>query len=92
VQFYRYFESFASIILYAASQRVFIFVSVYCVIDSVRKRLDTPSYIFNSFLCITSSSPDSDYVIGLFVRNSIKCSCCHVFVILNVKEIFIQNF
>jgi hypothetical protein len=36
--------SFAAIILYVASQRVFIFVSVYFVIDSVRKLLDASSY------------------------------------------------
>jgi hypothetical protein len=37
--------NFAAIILCAASQRVFIFVSLYFIIDSVRKRLDTPSYV-----------------------------------------------
>jgi hypothetical protein len=37
--------SFASITLCVASQRVFIFVSVYFFIDSVRKLLDTPSYL-----------------------------------------------
>jgi hypothetical protein len=37
--------SFASITLCVASQRVFIVVVVYFVIDSVRKVLDTPSYI-----------------------------------------------
>jgi hypothetical protein len=42
--------SFAAITLCAASQRVFIVVSVYFVIDSVRKLLDTPSY----FICRTS--------------------------------------
>jgi hypothetical protein len=36
--------SFAAITLCVASQRVFIVVSVYFVIDSVRKLLDTPSY------------------------------------------------
>jgi hypothetical protein len=36
--------SFAVITLCVASQRVFIVVSVYFVIDSVRKFLDTPSY------------------------------------------------
>jgi hypothetical protein len=36
--------SFASITLYVASQRVFIVVRVYFVIDSVRNLLDTPSY------------------------------------------------
>jgi len=35
---------FAAIIRYVASHRVFIAVSVYFVIDSVRKLLDTPSY------------------------------------------------
>jgi hypothetical protein len=36
--------SFTAITLCVASQRVFIAVSVYFVIDSVRKRSDTPSY------------------------------------------------
>jgi hypothetical protein len=35
--------SFVAITLCVASQRVFIFVSVYFVIDGVRKLLDTPS-------------------------------------------------
>jgi uncharacterized protein HemY len=37
--------SFAAITVRVASQRVFIAVVVYFVIDSVRKLLDTPSYI-----------------------------------------------
>jgi hypothetical protein len=37
--------SFATITLCVAYQRVFIIVSVYFVIDSVRKLLDTPSYV-----------------------------------------------
>jgi hypothetical protein len=37
--------SFAAITLCVTSQRVFIIVVVYFVIDSVRKLLDTPSYI-----------------------------------------------
>jgi hypothetical protein len=36
--------SFTAITLCVASQRVFIVVSVYFVIDSVRKLFDTPSY------------------------------------------------
>jgi hypothetical protein len=36
--------SFAAITLYVASQRVFLVVSVYFVIDSVRKLLDILSY------------------------------------------------
>jgi hypothetical protein len=38
--------SFAAITLYATSQRVFIVVSVYFVTDSVRKLLDTPSFLY----------------------------------------------
>jgi hypothetical protein len=41
--------SFAAITLYVASQRVFIVVSVYFVIDSVRKLLVTPSYIIRAY-------------------------------------------
>jgi hypothetical protein len=37
--------SFAAITFCVAPQRVFIVVRVYFVIDSVRKLLDTPSYI-----------------------------------------------
>jgi hypothetical protein len=37
--------SFTAITLCIASQRVFIVVSVYFVIDSVRKLSDTPSYV-----------------------------------------------
>jgi hypothetical protein len=36
--------SFTAITLYVASQRMFIVVSIYFVMDSVRKLLDTPSY------------------------------------------------
>jgi hypothetical protein len=36
--------SFAAITLRVTSQQVFIVVSVYFVIDSVRKLLETPSY------------------------------------------------
>jgi hypothetical protein len=36
--------NFAVIILCVASQRVFIIVVVYFVMDSVRKHLDRPSY------------------------------------------------
>jgi len=36
--------SFSTLTLRVASQQVFIVVSVYFVIDSVRKLFDTPSY------------------------------------------------
>jgi hypothetical protein len=38
--------SFAAIALCVASERVFIVIGLYFVIDSVRKLLDTPSYVF----------------------------------------------
>jgi hypothetical protein len=38
--------SFAAITLYVASQRVFIVVSVYFVIDSVRKLWDTHTHTY----------------------------------------------
>jgi hypothetical protein len=47
--------SFAAISLYVASQRVFIVVSIYFVIDSVRKLLDTPSYIHKAVAVIVIS-------------------------------------
>jgi hypothetical protein len=40
--------SFAAITLCVASQRVFIIV-VYFIIDSVRKLLDTPSYLLIAY-------------------------------------------
>jgi hypothetical protein len=43
--------SSAAITLCVASQRVFIVISVYFVIDSVRKLLDTPSI---SAMCVHS--------------------------------------
>jgi hypothetical protein len=49
--------SFAAITLCVASQRVFIVVSVYFVIDSVRKLLDTPSYS-NEFCLVIRASGD----------------------------------
>jgi len=47
----------AVITLCVASQRVFIGVSVYFVIDSVRKLLDTPSYYKNEFVFFTLQAP-----------------------------------
>jgi hypothetical protein len=44
--------SFAAIIICVASQRVFIVVSVYFVIDSVRKLSDTSSYSHEDLLII----------------------------------------
>jgi len=46
--------SFAAITLYAASKRVFIVVNVYFVVDSARKRFDTPSYACNKTIPGTS--------------------------------------
>jgi len=46
--------SFAAITLSVASQRVFIVVSIYFVINSVWKLLDTPSYVLPSSQLVTS--------------------------------------
>jgi len=43
--------SFAAITLCVASQRVFIVVNIYFVINSVRKPMDTPSYIISETRC-----------------------------------------
>jgi hypothetical protein len=51
--------SFAAIILCVASQRVFIFV-VYFVIDSVRKLLDTPSWLHMSWEVCCEGYVDGD--------------------------------
>jgi len=60
VKFCRYFLSqcseFAVIILCVASQRVFIVVGVYFLIDSVRKLLDTSSYFAIPFRVEIQSS------------------------------------
>jgi hypothetical protein len=42
--------SFAAITLHVASERMFIDVSIYFIIDSVRKLLDTPSYYLEAEL------------------------------------------
>jgi hypothetical protein len=44
--------SFAAITLCVASQRVFIVVVVYFVIDSVRKLLDTPLYYVSAVVLV----------------------------------------
>jgi hypothetical protein len=54
--------SFAAITLCVASQRVFIVVNVYFVIESVRKLWDTLSYYMNE--CATSYGLD-DRIIGV---------------------------
>jgi hypothetical protein len=43
--------NFAAITLCVASQRIFVIVVVYFVIDSARKLLDTPSYSVREALC-----------------------------------------
>jgi hypothetical protein len=42
--------SFATITLCVASQRVFVVVVVYFIIDSVWKNLDTPSIVYLSHI------------------------------------------
>jgi len=52
--------SFEALIVYVASERVFVIVVVYFLIDPVRKLLDTPSYaspidtiIFIGSICVS---------------------------------------
>jgi uncharacterized membrane protein len=45
MQLYHYLVNFAAITLCAASQQVVIVVSIYFIIDSVQKLLDTLSYM-----------------------------------------------
>jgi hypothetical protein len=52
--------SFAAIALCIASQRVFVVVVVYFVIDSVPKLLDTPSY---------TSTPPHVYIARCLVKH-----------------------
>jgi hypothetical protein len=54
--------SFVAITLCVASQRVFIVVNAYFVIDSVRKRLDSPSYESDSGLRQIVTRPEPRYL------------------------------
>jgi hypothetical protein len=51
---------FAAITLCVASQRVFVVVSTYVDIESVRKLLDTPSYVLPMQVCVLFSNAFSD--------------------------------
>jgi hypothetical protein len=66
--------SFVAIILCVASQGVFIVVSVYFVIDSVRKLLDTPSYIKRLETCSLFLNFNLDFVIYRTFGTSRLCS------------------
>jgi hypothetical protein len=50
--------SFVAITFHVASQRMFIVVSIYFVIDSVRKLLDRPSYTNYKANCRKESFTD----------------------------------
>jgi hypothetical protein len=60
--------SFTAITLCVVSQRVFIFVSVYFVIDPVRKLLDTPLYL-GTFRGIPQNFNRLDPTSGLLEKN-----------------------
>jgi hypothetical protein len=76
---------FAALTLCIASQRVFIVVSVYFVIDSVRKLLDTPSYIF---LFVLRGS----FVIGCLIQKFLSDKCFPFFLLKLMSDIFAMNF
>jgi hypothetical protein len=54
--------NFAAIALNVASQQVINVVSLYFVIDSVRKLLDTPSYRWKRRVALCEWSRDMGYV------------------------------
>jgi hypothetical protein len=69
--------SFAAITLCVATQRVFIIVVVYFVIDSVRRLLDTPSYSAELSPC----------------PQSVGCSCTDVYNIkMDLKALVYTSF
>jgi hypothetical protein len=63
--------SFAAITLCVASQRVFIVVCIYFVIDSVRKLLDTPLYTLLICFYVEESRKDCKY---FYLSNSLEPS------------------
>jgi hypothetical protein len=70
--------SFVAITFCVASERVFIVVIVYFVIDSIRKLLDTPSYVSHSrpaFLIISQCTVKTAYVNGQ--EWSVSCPVLH---------------
>jgi hypothetical protein len=58
--------SFAAITLCVPSQRVFTVISVYFVIDSVRKLLDAASYALETkkYTGSLTRNVESDYIMG----------------------------
>jgi hypothetical protein len=56
--------SFAAITLCVASQRVFIVVAAYFVMDPVRKLLDTPSYAKYFFFFFWEGVRISTFTVG----------------------------
>jgi hypothetical protein len=68
--------SFAAITLRVASQRVFIVIVVYSVIDSARKRLDTPSYSEHIIDCKTTTKLRSP-----MIRYNHRYMCLNIAVI-----------
>jgi hypothetical protein len=89
---------FASMTLYIASHWVLIFVSVYVVIDSVRKLLDTASYVkLSKFLqCIRLSYSDTSSFrwlchssLNLDQIHALPTECCGIVVskFLCIREV-----
>jgi hypothetical protein len=68
--------SFAAITICVASQRVFIVISVYFVIDSVRKLLDKPSCVVSSAEELTGWQDEYSSSITQNVSSSWMCPEC----------------
>jgi hypothetical protein len=58
--------SFAAITLCVASQQVFVVVSIYFIIDSVRKFFDTPLYIWCDSSTVSAYHPRHCYLAHSF--------------------------
>jgi hypothetical protein len=88
--------SFAAITLCVASQWVFIVVSVYFAIDSVRKLLDTPSYVLKSWQDFWKTSFFMRQALavetGTWIRNlhGEELHKCYVFSVHNSGNMSVQ--
>jgi hypothetical protein len=78
--------SFAAITLCVASQRVFIVVSIYFVIDSVRQLLDTPSYSWLDALYFSMNIPGKKNDQTDCFRNEIKRTDSVQFIIIRLRN------
>jgi len=73
---------FAATSFCIVSQRVFIVVSVYFVIDSVRKLLDISSYVTRGYQCSATGVTET----SINEKHSVACSCFRRFLVRTSDE------